>query len=82
MDIRDSRAGSRGARGKQTLGQVRPSHEGASDGSASIDLAGASQLQEYVKRIVDLAPPLTHEQRDHLALLLRPNEGSQTRAAG
>jgi len=82
MDIQDGRAGSRGARGKQALGQVRPSHEGASDGSAFIDLAGASQLQEYVKRIVDLAPPLTHEQRDHLALLLRPNEGSQTRAAG
>jgi hypothetical protein len=82
MDIQDGRAGSRGARDKQAFGQVRPIHEGVSDGSADIDLAGASQLQEYVKRTVDLAPPLTHEQRDHLALLLRPNEGSQTRAAG
>ena len=82
MDIQDGRAGSRGARDKQAFGQVRPLHEGVSDGSADIDLAGASQLQEYVKRTVDLAPPLTHEQRDHLAHLLRPNEGSQTRAAG
>ena len=82
MDIQDGRAGSRGARGKQALGQVRPGHEGASDGSAYGHLAGASPLQEYVKRIVDVAPPLTHEQRDHLALLLRPHEGSQTRAAG
>ena len=82
MDIQDGRAGSRGARDKQAFGQVRPIHEGASDGSAYIDLAGAIQLQEYVKRIVDLAPPLTHEQRDQLAHLLRPNEGSQTRAAG
>ena len=82
MDIQDGLAGSRGAQGKQALQQVRPSHEGAPDGSALVHLAGASQLQEYVKRIVDVAPPLTHEQRDHLALLLRPNEGSQTRAAG
>ena len=61
MDIQDGRAGSRGARDEQAFGQVRPIHEGVSDGSADIDLAGASQLQEYVKRTVDLAPPLTHE---------------------
>ena len=82
MDIQDGREWSRGAQGKQSLEKVTPGHEGDSDGSARNDLAGAVQLQEYVKRTVDLAPPLTHEQRNHLALLLRPNEGSQTRAAG
>jgi len=30
------------------------------------------RLAEYIKRTVDAAPPLTAEQRDRLALLLRP----------
>jgi hypothetical protein len=34
------------------------------------DLA-AARLAEYIKRTVDAAPPLTPEQRDRLALLLR-----------
>lgn len=33
------------------------------------DLA-AVRLEDYIKRVVDSAPPLTVEQRDHLALLL------------
>ena len=30
------------------------------------------RLADYIKRTVDAAPPLTAEQRDRLALLLRP----------
>src|SRR3954467_1993787 len=31
----------------------------------------AEQLEEHIRRVVDAAPPLTAEQRDRLALLLR-----------
>jgi len=31
----------------------------------------AQRLAEHIKKIVDAAPPLTPEQRDRLALLLR-----------
>lgn len=31
----------------------------------------AERLEEYIRRTVDAAPPLTPEQRDKLALLLR-----------
>lgn len=31
----------------------------------------AERLEEYVKRVVDAAPPLTPEQRDRLAVLFR-----------
>lgn len=31
----------------------------------------AERLEDYIKRTVDSAPPLTPEQRDKLALLLR-----------
>jgi hypothetical protein len=31
----------------------------------------AAQAADYIKRLVDSAPPLTDEQRDRLALLLR-----------
>jgi hypothetical protein len=32
----------------------------------------AERLEDYIARVVDAAPPLTAEQRDRLALLLRP----------
>ncbi len=35
------------------------------------DLA-AERLASYITKVVDTAPPLTDEQRDKLALLLRP----------
>jgi len=35
--------------------------------------------REAIRRTVDAAPPLTHEQRDKLAVLLRP-AGRMTRA--
>ena len=31
-----------------------------------------ARLADYIRRTVDTAPPLTAEQRDRLALLLRP----------
>jgi hypothetical protein len=33
--------------------------------------AEALRLEDYIKRVVDAAPPLTPAQRDRLALLLR-----------
>lgn len=35
----------------------------------------AERLEEYVKRTVDTAPPLTDEQRERVAALLRPTAG-------
>ncbi len=32
--------------------------------------------EEYIKTLVDSAPPLTPEQRDRLAVLLRPDTGA------
>ena len=32
-----------------------------------------SSTDDYIKKIVDSAPPLTPEQRDRLAVLLRPD---------
>lgn len=32
----------------------------------------AAELEDHISRVVDQAPPLTAEQRDRLALLLRP----------
>lgn len=32
----------------------------------------AERLEDYIKRVVDAAPPLSASQRDRLALLLRP----------
>lgn len=31
-----------------------------------------AKLDEHIRRVVDAAPPLTREQRDRLAVLLRP----------
>ncbi|TFC20189.1 hypothetical protein E3O51_05595 [Cryobacterium sp. MDB2-10] len=39
------------------------------------DLA-AERLAEYVRKVVDAAPPLTPEQRDRIAALLRPSVGA------
>jgi len=82
MDVQNRQEWSLEGQGIQVFDEMRPSHEGASDGTGRINLAGASQLKEYVKRTVELAPPLSREQRDRLALLLRPREGSKARTAG
>jgi hypothetical protein len=36
----------------------------------------AVSAEEYIKQLVEAAPPLTPEQRDRLALLLRPSPGA------
>lgn len=36
----------------------------------------AERLEDYIIRTVDAAPPLTVEQRDRLALLLRPSSAA------
>lgn len=36
------------------------------------EIPGEDALAAYVREIVDRAPPLSDEQRDKLALLLRP----------
>lgn len=38
----------------------------------------AAELEEHVRRIVDQAPPLTPEQRDRIAVLLRPARQART----
>lgn len=37
----------------------------------------ALKLEEYVRRVVDQAPPLTPEQADRIAALLRPAGGGR-----
>jgi len=44
----------------------RPGHDGHPD-----DDDGEAGLDAYIARLVDQAPPLTSEQRDTLALILR-----------
>lgn len=39
---------------------------------AGRDAEQRRRIDEHIKRIVDAAPPLTSDQRDRLALLLRP----------
>jgi hypothetical protein len=40
----------------------------------------ALRLEDYIRRTVDTAPPLTDEQRERLALLLRPTSGEPAKA--
>ena len=35
----------------------------------------AARLEDYIRRTVDQAPPLTAEQRERIAALLRPSAG-------
>lgn len=42
--------------------------------AARRDLA-ATKIAEYVRKTVDAAPPLTDEQRERIAALLRPSTG-------
>ncbi len=52
-------------------------HRGADDPEADRLAAEfkADRLADYIRRTVDAAPPLTAEQRDRLALLLRGGGG-------
>ncbi len=40
----------------------------------------AARAEDYIRQLVDSAPPLTPEQRDRLAVLLRPHVGDAARA--
>lgn len=40
-----------------------------------------AKLEDYIRRVVDAAPPLTDEQRDRIAALLRPTAGGPDAAA-
>lgn len=42
----------------------------------------ASRLEEYIRRTVDEAPPLTYEQRERLAQLLHPAPAAAAAAGG
>ncbi len=49
-----------------------PAHAGhGGNGSSAPHLGDEADLDAYIKQLVDAAPPLTAEQRDTLALLLR-----------
>jgi hypothetical protein len=41
----------------------------------------AARAEDYIKKLVDEAPPLTSEQRDRLAVLLRGSASSEVGAA-
>jgi hypothetical protein len=62
-------------------GPARPvprPREGQHDDSAAAD-GQEADLDAYIARLLDAAPPLTSEQRDTLALLLRgPRRGDQS----
>jgi hypothetical protein len=61
----------RQARGRRAaLGRYRPADD--PEVVASVRDLAAANLEAYIRKTVDAAPPLTPEQRDRLALLLRP----------
>ena len=56
---------------RQVVASLSRYHPGSPElTDARRDLAAAN-LAAYIRRTVDAAPPLTNEQRDRLALLLR-----------
>jgi hypothetical protein len=58
---------------RATIGALKK--HGRSDDDAAVVAARqkmrAAQAEDYIRRLVDSAPPLSEEQRDRLALLLR-----------
>lgn len=55
------------------LSRHQPNGQGIQE--ARRDLA-ASKLADYIRKTVDAAPPLTEDQRDRLALLLRGGDAA------
>ncbi|MFI0861773.1 hypothetical protein ACH4RA_16140 [Streptomyces smyrnaeus] len=51
-------------------------HPDRDTGDLRRDLRAAA-LEQYIRRVVDTAPPLTEEQRSRLAVLLRPATGGE-----
>ena|GEM_PF-1752630 len=54
-----------------TMTAESPADEGGVQGSDPLSEDPATQLGDYIRRLVDAAPPLTDAQRSRLALLLR-----------
>ncbi len=61
---------SRALQARAQLGVHKRYHPNADDTALRRDLAEA-KIADYIERTVAEAPPLTNEQRDRLALLLR-----------
>lgn len=60
------------ARNRLAVVAKRQPDDQAAIAAARRDLA-AAKLEDYIERVVASAPPLTADQRDRLALLLRPD---------
>ncbi|MEQ7124720.1 hypothetical protein ABN034_09355 [Actinopolymorpha sp. B11F2] len=56
---------------KSRLAAARRWHPNADTTDLDRDLKFAN-AEDYIRRLVDTAPPLTADQRDRLAVLLRP----------
>lgn len=50
-------------------------HRGSPEHAAAVRDLAAAKLEDYIEQVVASAPPLTPEQRDKLALLLRSGGG-------
>jgi hypothetical protein len=56
----------------QRVADVLTQRAAVLDEAEAVDRYGSLKMRDYVKALVDTAPPLTPEQRDRLAALLRP----------
>lgn len=57
---------------RQRVADVLTQHLVARDEAEAIKRYGSLKMRDHIQSIVDQAPPLTREQLDRLALLLRP----------
>jgi len=64
------RAAARGDRAPRARSNDRQKDQGATEPETD-------RLTEYIKRVIDRAPPLSTEQRDRVAVLLRGVGGSR-----
>lgn len=62
---------------RQRVADVLTQHLKARDEAEAIERYGSLKMRDHIQRIVDQAPPLSPEQRDRLALLLRPIGGNK-----
>jgi len=65
------------ARTRQLVGTLAATkrHHPETDVTPLLGDLAAQRLEDYITKVVAAAPPLTPEQRDRLALLLRPVGG-------
>lgn len=62
---------------RQRVADVLTQHLVARDEAEAIKRYGSLKMRDHIQHIVDQAPPLTPEQLDRLASLLRPVGGNQ-----